>query len=97
MPLEKQTEILTDHKNLQCFTTKRTLTERPIRWKSFLDSLPDIKSRYRSGKEANRPDALSRLEQDTPTDQNDHRLQYRKKSSLNQIGLPVQNALTKIR
>lgn len=57
--------------------TNRTLTERQIRWKFLLDDLPGIKLRYRPGKEAGRPDALSRLEQHTPIDVNDPRLRYR--------------------
>ncbi|KAI0999434.1 hypothetical protein K3495_g8763 [Podosphaera aphanis] len=71
MSLKHKLEILTDHKNLQYFSTKRTLSERQIRWKSILDSLPDIKLHYRPGKEASWPDALSRLEQDTPKDLGD--------------------------
>lgn len=77
MSLKFQIEILTDHRNLQYFMSKRTLTERQIRWKSILDDLPGIKLKYRPGKEATRPDALSRLEQDTPSDPDDPRLKYR--------------------
>ncbi|KAI1000740.1 hypothetical protein K3495_g7457 [Podosphaera aphanis] len=57
--------------------TKRTLSGRQIRWKSLLDNLPGVKLRYRPGKDSSRPDALSRLEQDTPTDPDDPRLRYR--------------------
>lgn len=77
MCLQDPIDILTDHRNLQYFMIKRTLTERQIRWKSILDSLPGIKLRYRPGKEASRPDALSRLEQDIPKDPNDPRLKFR--------------------
>ena len=77
MSLRSPIEILTDHKNLQYFMSKRTLTERQIRWKNLLDSLPGIKLRYRPGKEASRPDALSRLEQDAPKSLDDPRLRYR--------------------
>ncbi|CAJ2661542.1 unnamed protein product [Trifolium pratense] len=64
--------------------TKRTLSERQIRWKSILDVLPGIKLRYRPGKEAGRPDALSRLEQDTPKDPNDPRLRHRDMKLINE-------------
>ncbi|KAI1005945.1 hypothetical protein K3495_g2276 [Podosphaera aphanis] len=70
-------EILTDHKNLKYFMTKRTLSVRKIRWKSLLDNLPGVKLRCRPGKDSSRPDALSRLEQDTPTNPDDLRLRYR--------------------
>ena len=43
----------------------------------MLDDLPGIKLNYRPGKDAVRPDALSRLEQDTPKDANDTRLLHR--------------------
>lgn len=64
--------------------TKRTLSERWIRWKSLIDVLPGIKLRYRPGKEAGRSDALSRLEQDTPTDPNDPRLRHRDMQLINE-------------
>ncbi|KAI0992408.1 hypothetical protein K3495_g15777, partial [Podosphaera aphanis] len=64
--------------------SKRTLSERQIRWKSLLDDLPGLKLRYRPGKEAARPDALSRLEQDKPTDPNDPRLRHRNMQLINE-------------
>ncbi|KAI0991352.1 hypothetical protein K3495_g16835, partial [Podosphaera aphanis] len=67
----------------QYFSTKRTLSERQIRWKSILDNLPNIKLHYRPGKEASRPDALSRLEQDAPKDPSDPRLRHREQQLLN--------------
>lgn len=84
MSLGQPIEILTDHKNLQYFMSKRTLIERQIRWKCLLDSLPDIKLRYRPAKKASRPDALSRLEQDAPTTKTDPRLRYREMKLLNE-------------
>ncbi|KAI1005387.1 hypothetical protein K3495_g2828 [Podosphaera aphanis] len=81
--LKHQLDILTDHKNLQYFSTKRTLSERQIRWKSILDNLPNIKLHYRPGKEASRPDAFSRLEQDAPKDPSDPRLRHREQKLLN--------------
>ncbi|KAI0993189.1 hypothetical protein K3495_g14995, partial [Podosphaera aphanis] len=77
MCLRQPVDILTDHKNLQYFMSKRTLSERQIRWKILLDELPGIKLHYRPGKDATRPDALSRLEQDKPFNPYDPRLQHR--------------------
>ncbi|KAI0995604.1 Transposon Tf2-6 polyprotein [Podosphaera aphanis] len=79
MCLRHPVEILTDHKNLQYFMTKRTLSERQIQWKTLLDKLPSIKLRYRPGRDVGRSDALSRMEQDTPKDLNDPRLRHREK------------------
>lgn len=87
-------EILTDHKNLQYFKTKRTLTEGQIRWKGLLDSLPSFKLRYRPGKEASRSDALSRLEQDAPKDINDARLKERNIQLINKNWIAVTNIVT---
>ena len=76
MSLQYPVGILTDHKNLQYFRSKRTLSERQIRWKNLLETLPSIKLTYRPGKEAMRPDALSRLEPDLPMDSSDARLKH---------------------
>ena len=56
--------ILTDHKNLEYFMTKRHLSERQIRWSETLSLFP-FTLKYRPGVEAILPDALSRREQDT--------------------------------
>lgn len=77
MSVKHPVETFTDHKNLQYFMKKRTLSERRIRWKSILYDLPSIKLNYRPGKEAARSNALSRLEQDTPKDPNDPRIRHR--------------------
>lgn len=92
MSLDQPVEILTDHKNLQYFMSKRTLTERQIRWKELLDSLPGIKLRYRPAKEASRPDALSRLEQDAPTGSTDPRLCYRQMKLINENWISMVHA-----
>ena len=55
--------ILTDHKNLQYFTSIRELTERQHRWAELLSQFR-YTLQYRPGKQAARPDALSRREQD---------------------------------
>src|ERR1700761_1604503 len=55
----QQTKILTDHKNLVPFMTKKRLNERQVQWKQFLSQF-DFKIVYRPGKEAGKPDALTR-------------------------------------
>ena len=52
-------KILTDHKNLVPFMTKKKLNERQVQWKQFLSQF-DFKIEYRPGKEAGKPDALTR-------------------------------------
>lgn len=68
--------ILTDHRNLEYFMTRRKLTERQSRWAAELSQF-DFKLDYRPGCEAVAPDALSRREQDAPRDINDEREQGR--------------------
>jgi hypothetical protein len=56
--------ILTDHKNLEYFSTARLLSERQQRWAELLSRFR-YHLQYRPGRFAGRPDALSRREQDT--------------------------------
>jgi transposase InsO family protein len=64
--VHKPFTILTDHKNLEYFTSMRLLSERQSRWAETLSRFSyDLK--YRPGKLAARPDALSRREQDQGT------------------------------
>ena len=56
--------ILTDHKNLEYFTTIKELSERQHRWAETLSRF-NYHLQYRPGKQAARPDALSRREQDS--------------------------------
>jgi hypothetical protein len=55
-------EIWTDHKNLEYFQKKRQLSERQVRWAEILARY-NFTLKYRPGKEATVPDALSRREQ----------------------------------
>ena len=61
--VHKPFTILTDHKNLEYFTTIRELSERQHRWAETLSRF-QYTLQYRPGKQAARPDALSRREQD---------------------------------
>jgi len=74
-------KVITDHKNLRYFTTQRRLNERQMRWADIL-SRYDFTLQYRPGKLASRPDALSRREQDMPTE-GDKRLEFRDVRLLN--------------
>ena len=74
--LSKPFNILTDHKNLLHFMTSRKLTERHVRWSQVLAQF-DFRLDFRSGKQSERPDALSRRTQDIPKNQEDPRLKQR--------------------
>jgi len=76
----KKFRIITDHRNLQYFTSLRRLSERQMRWADIL-SRYEFELEYRPGKLAGRPDALSRREQDMPAD-GDERLRFREKRLL---------------
>ena len=83
-------QILTDHKNLQYFMTLRRLTERQVRWSQFLSQF-SFRLQYRKGSAsaAARPDALSRREQDMPS-QDDIRYSERDFRLLRDEWLPTQ-------
>ena len=72
----KDFTILTDHKNLEHFIKVRKLTKQQVR-QSLILSRYQFKLAFRPGKLVGKPDALSRREQDIPTDATDKRLQYR--------------------
>lgn len=64
--------IFTDHKNLNYFQTKRLLNERQVRYSDLLQQFNFV-LKWRPGVACQRPDALSRREQDKPKDINDER------------------------
>jgi hypothetical protein len=68
--------VLTDHKNLQHFMTARKLAERQVRWSLTLSQF-QFQLKFRAGKMAQRPDALSRRHQDMPQGKDDERLKNR--------------------
>ena len=74
--LKKPFTILTDHKNLEPFGTKKVLNERQIRWMDLLNPL-SFTLRHRPGKASIVPDTLSRREQDLPHDATDARVALR--------------------
>ena len=56
-------KIMTDHKNLSYFTTKRLLNERQTRYNDILQHFNYVLE-WRAGSSCERPDALSRRDQD---------------------------------
>lgn len=79
--LKKPFTILTDHKNLEPFASKKVLSERQIRWMEILTPL-NFTLKHRPGKASVVPDALSRREQDMPKDANDSRVVMREQTLL---------------
>lgn len=73
-------EIITDHKNLEYFTTTKALNQRQVRWSEFLSQF-NFRIVYRPGSRAVRPDALSRKAEDRPdkTNSNDDRIKNRER------------------
>lgn len=66
--------VLTDHKNLEYFTSTRILNRRQARWSEFLSRF-NFKIVYRPGKQGAKPDALTRRSEDLPSE-GDPRLQH---------------------
>lgn len=64
--------IMTDHNNLRYFMTTKTLTRRQARWAEFLASF-NFEIQYRPGKNAGKPDALSRRPDHIPIDEPERR------------------------
>ena len=52
-------QVITDHKNLEYFTTTKILTRRQFRWSEFLCQF-NLKISFRPGKLGTKPDALTR-------------------------------------
>ena len=62
-------EIVTDHKNLEYFTTTKALSQHQVRWSEFLSSF-NFQIVYRPGTKAARPDVLSCKWEDRPKSTN---------------------------
>jgi hypothetical protein len=58
-------QVLSDHKNLEYFTTTKLLNRRQARWSQFLSQF-NFKIVYRPGKAGGKPDALTRRSGDLP-------------------------------
>ncbi|KAI0991950.1 hypothetical protein K3495_g16237, partial [Podosphaera aphanis] len=70
--VEASTLVLTDHKNLEYFTTTKKLNRRQVRWNELLADF-DFKIVFRPGKFGGKPDALTRINADKPSSDDDAR------------------------
>jgi len=52
-------DVVTDHKNLEYFSTSKVLSRRQARWSEFLSQF-NLVIRFRPGKLGAKPDALTR-------------------------------------
>ena len=80
---QQEFDIVTDHKNLEYFTTTKTLNQRQVRWSEFLSQF-NFRITYRPGAKAILPDSLSRKWEDRPAkdDPDDSRLRNRQRTLL---------------
>ncbi|KAG0161692.1 hypothetical protein PDIDSM_5322 [Penicillium digitatum] len=67
-------KVITDHRNLEYFTTTKLLNRRQARWSEFLSRF-NFKITYRPGKQGAKPDALTRRSEDIPKE-GDERLAH---------------------
>ena len=73
-------KVITDHKNLEYFTTTKLLNRRQARWSEFLSRF-NFKITYRPGKQGAKPDALTRRSEDLPKE-GDERLLHQSQTIL---------------
>jgi hypothetical protein len=71
---QEPVKVVTDHKNLEYFTTSKTLSRRQVRWSEFLSRFNFVIS-YRPGSQC-KADALTRRSQDLPDGNEDERQQF---------------------
>ena len=72
-------DIITDHQNLKYFMSTKLLNQRQARWAEFLSRFK-FTIKYQPGRQADKPDALSRLPGSKPasmTDASDNRISHR--------------------
>jgi len=72
-------KVITDHKNLEYFTTTKALSRRQARWSEFLSRF-DYQITYRPGKQGVKPDELTRRSGDLPQEEGDERLQHQQQT-----------------
>jgi hypothetical protein len=72
--------VITDHRNLEYFTTTKLLNRRQARWSEFLSRF-NFKIIYRPGKQGIKPDALTRRSEDLPQE-GDERLLHQSQTVL---------------
>lgn len=93
--VEASTLVLSDHKNLEYFTTTKKLNRRQARWNELLAGY-DFKIVFRPGKRGGKPDALTRIGADKPSNDNDPReaQQFQTIIKPSQILAPIEEAET---
>ena len=76
-------DVISDHKNLEYFTSTKLLSRRQARWSEFLSRF-DYKIVYRPGKAGGKPDALTRRSGDLPEegDETDERNSFQHQTIL---------------
>jgi len=84
---EHPIRILTDHRNLEYFTTSKLLNRRQARWSEFLSRF-NFRIQYRPGKQGQKPDSLTRRSEDLPRE-GDERLRHQ-----SQVVLKRENFVT---
>jgi len=85
---ERPLQLITDHKNLEYFMSKRLLNRRQARWAQFLSRF-DYEIVYRPGKSNGKADALTRRPGDLPGG-GDERLKTMEQVVLKPENLPEQ-------
>jgi transposase InsO family protein len=76
-------KVITDHRNLEYFTTTKLLNRRQARWSEFLSRF-DFKIMYRPGKLGAKPDSLTRRSEDLPKE-GDERLRHQSQTILKRL------------
>ena len=76
-------DVISDHKNLEYFTSTKLLSRRQARWSEFLARF-DYKIVYRPGRAGGKPDALTRRSGDLPEegDETDERNSFQHQTIL---------------
>ncbi|KAG0154527.1 hypothetical protein PDIDSM_95 [Penicillium digitatum] len=80
-------KVITDHRNLEYFTTTKLLNRRQARWSEFLSRF-NFKITYRPGKQGAKPDALTRRSEDIPKE-GDERLAHQSQTVLKKENLQI--------
>jgi hypothetical protein len=78
-------KVITDHRNLEYFTTTKLLNRRQARWSEFLSRF-NFTITYRPGKQGAKPDALTRRSEDLPKE-GDERLLHQSQVVLKRSNL----------
>lgn len=72
--------VITDHRNLEYFTTTKLLNRRQARWSEYLSRF-NFRITYRPGKQGAKPDSLTRRSEDLPKE-GDKRLRQQSQTVL---------------